>query len=189
MIPSTYGYNYRNNILHVISFGGIAALLFCGSGYHIIFITLTLLFHLIVGAEINYGGSNFGPEFIVTTLTATVIFFGLVSVVGIVAVYIYESNVKLHTSNESNVSMLHGMHEGVLILSNRSSISGQRITFCNQPAGNLINQITERVGKVPNLNGAVLGYDCFEFVQLEISAPKGLLINIKPRSIDQIVMA
>ncbi len=85
--------------------------------------------------------------------------------------------------------MLHGMHEGVLILSNRSSISDvQKITFCNQPAGKLINQITRKVGNVPNLNFAVLSHDCFELVQPENGALKGL-IHIRPRSIDQIVMA
>ncbi len=90
MVPSSYGYDHRNNILHVVTFGGIAMMLLCGSGYHIIFLTLTLLFNLIVGKEVNYGGSNFGPITLITTFAITVIFFGAISVVGILLIYIYE---------------------------------------------------------------------------------------------------
>lgn len=59
MIPNAAGYYYRNVIMHMIVFGVTFIMLFCGSGSEIIVLTLTLFFHLTVGAEVNYGDSEF----------------------------------------------------------------------------------------------------------------------------------
>ena len=59
MIPNAAGYYYRNDMMHMIVFFGIFVLLFCGSGFDIIVISLTLLFHYVVGVEVNYGESEF----------------------------------------------------------------------------------------------------------------------------------
>ena len=55
MIPNAAGYYYRIGLLHLIVFGGITVMLFTGSGFEVIFSSLALLFHFLVGASVNYG--------------------------------------------------------------------------------------------------------------------------------------
>ena len=57
---------------------------------------------------------------------------------GVVFSYITNVNDKLQQSNEQNVKLLNGMHEGVLILSNEQDKQFKTM-FCNKPAFKLIN--------------------------------------------------
>ena len=55
MIPNAGGYYYRIGLFHLIVFGSITVVFFTGSGFEVIFSSLVLLFHFIVGASVNYG--------------------------------------------------------------------------------------------------------------------------------------
>ncbi len=59
MIPNPSGYAHRTDQLHVFAFGVVFGTVFCGRGSDIIVCTLTLLFHMTVGTEVNYGSSDF----------------------------------------------------------------------------------------------------------------------------------
>lgn len=41
MIPNAAGYYYRNGLMHMVVFAGVFGMFFCGSGYELIFISLT----------------------------------------------------------------------------------------------------------------------------------------------------
>ena len=141
MIPNWAGYNSRIGLMHFFVFGLISAVAYCGSGIDIILITLALLFHEIVGKEINYNDSTFDKASVFSTLLITISFFIMLNLAGLLLVYIKETNKKLQGSIESNIRTLNGMNEGVIILSNRTLESPQRIAFCNKPASKLIHQI------------------------------------------------
>ena len=103
MIPNASGYAHRADQLHVFAFGVVFGTLFCGQGSDIIITSLTLLFHQTVGSEVNYGKSNFDQTQILSILILVTSFFLATYSVGLLIVYIKETNRKLHNSNESNI--------------------------------------------------------------------------------------
>ena len=52
--------------------------------------------------------------------------------------YIGDVNRKLHSAYESNVNLLNGMHEGLLILSQSTPNKPSEFLYCNRSAQNLI---------------------------------------------------
>ena len=141
MIPNHAGYSFRDNQMHLFVLGVAFTTLFCGAGKDIIIGTLTLLFHEIVGMRVNYGDGKFDMGDVFSILVVTTSFFIGVNSAGMLLIYIKETNMKLHNTNESNISTLNGMHEGVLILKNHSLNSRARIAYCNKQASELIHRI------------------------------------------------
>lgn len=115
---------------------------FCGAGKDIIIGTLTLLFHEII-VRINYGDGKFDSGEVISILVVVTSFLFAIGSAGILIIYIKETNVKLHNSNESNIKTLNSMHEGVLILKNHSMNARPRIAFCNKQASKLIHSINK----------------------------------------------
>ena len=60
----------------------------------------------------------------------------MISVVGIILLYISQLHRKMKTQNDENVKLLDGMHEGLIILSKRQR---KRVLFSNNPIEKFIN--------------------------------------------------
>ena len=75
MIPNAAGYYFRNGILHLMVFGGVTVMLFTGSGFEVIFSSLAVLFHFIVGASVNYGEPELSSINIAKSVVLSLMFF------------------------------------------------------------------------------------------------------------------
>ena len=63
-------------------------------------------------------------------------FFLATTLLGMIIIYISQLHAQLEFSNEENVKLLDGMHEGLLIF-NREDDEKKQIMFCNSPARKL----------------------------------------------------
>ena len=76
--------------------------------------------------------------FIVTSIFVIFFFFFALALAGIIIIYISQLHAQLKFSNEENVKLLDGMHEGLLIFNRLSSVEEKKkIMFCNSPARKL----------------------------------------------------
>ena len=76
----------------------------------------------------------------------TIAFLIIATIGGMVFVHISEIHEKLHFTNEENIKLLNGMHEGVLILERDPSVEND-VMFCNLPALKLINKFLGKFRK------------------------------------------
>ena len=63
-----------------------------------------------------------------------------------VIVHITEIHERLHFTNEENIKLLNGMHEGVLILRHEARTQND-VMFCNLPALKLVNKFLGKLKK------------------------------------------
>ena len=65
-----------------------------------------------------------------------IMFFFATTLIAMIIIYISQLHAQLEFSNEENVKLLDGMHEGLLIF-NREDDEKKKIMFCNSPARKL----------------------------------------------------
>ena len=111
-------------------------ILYCDEGRQIVFSALSFIwcvfFNMVAyKKEISIGSLASCVMLSLAYLMAAVF-------LGVVISYVTNVNDKLQQSNEQNVKLLNGMHEGVLILSNEQDKKFKTM-FCNRPAYKLIN--------------------------------------------------
>ena len=75
--------------------------------------------------------------FMVTSFFVIFFFFFGLTLTGMIIIYISQLHAQLKFSNEENVKLLDGMHEGLLIFNRGSSAEEKKIMFCNSPARKL----------------------------------------------------
>ena len=76
--------------------------------------------------------------FILTSIFVIFFFFFALALAGIIIIYISQLHAQLKFSNEENVKLLDGMHEGLLIFNRLSRVEEKKkIMFCNSPARKL----------------------------------------------------
>ena len=74
---------------------------------------------------------------VITDILVIVMLFLCVSFFVVTMQYVKQLQISLRVSNESQATMLNGMHEGVLILEAKKmdkSDSDEQVLFCNWPA-------------------------------------------------------
>ena len=84
----------------------------------------------------------------------TFAFLVIITIGGMVIVHITEIHEKLHFTNEENIKLLNGMHEGVLILRHEPGVQND-VMFCNLPALKLVNKFLGKLRKNGTSNGSV----------------------------------
>ena len=113
LIPN-YGNYERDFIGNIMLFSVIFICFYCDEGRQIIFLSLTLAWHIffdMTAYKRTLSLANFA--FAIFTVSG---FFINSTIVGSIVVHISHVHKKLHFSNVENIKLLNGMHEGVLIL-------------------------------------------------------------------------
>lgn len=138
-IPNFGSYKYTDTE-YVTLFTVIFIFVYCDEGKQIITITLTLAWHLYFGLLVAYV-KPFTVGIFVFYLAYIFAFITLVTLVGMIITHISTVNEKLHFTNQENVKLLNGMHEGLLILGSKSNEQEDinSIMFCNRTAQKLIS--------------------------------------------------
>jgi len=85
------------------------------SGYQIIVVSLTCAYCLFFGITVAFDRPMTSGTFLIYLVTTIGVFMVCLTL-GIVLKYVIEVRQKLHTANVSHVKLLHGMHEGLLIV-------------------------------------------------------------------------
>ena len=132
--------NYANYEYTLIGWAMLFAFFFfcfyCDHGMQIICTTLTIAFHIF------YDMAAYNRVISASTIVLSVaIVFGFLitqTICGMVIVHVSQVHEKLHYTNEENMKLLNGMHEGVLILK-QAPDEPMTAIFCNRPAQKLIN--------------------------------------------------
>lgn len=110
------------------------------------------------------------------TATKTLLFLVLIlafffGVIVCTSVIVHISNVheKLRLTNEENMKLLNGMHEGILILA-KTLEQPSAIMFCNRPAHKLIRTFLDpSKDKLSENNAKILGQQSFYPLNLQDS--------------------
>ena len=116
------------------------------SGYQIIVISLTCAYCLYFGLSVAYDRPMTSGTFLVYLMVTFCVVLMCVTL-GIILKYVIEVRHKLRTANVSHVKLLHGMHEGLLIVDQESDLNSKPWLFFNRPASKLINTF---LGKLDN---------------------------------------
>ena len=109
---------------------------YTGKSAQIFFINLFLFITLVV----KLGWVHDLPLSMLSYMTYALFaigFFAMEFMLAMLLFYIAELTKKLQVANFSNIRLLDGMHEGVLIISKTE----KRVMFCNQPAQKLLNGV------------------------------------------------
>lgn len=113
-------------------------LLYCDDRIHIFALTATLAVVLYVPETFVYMKTISEVQIFVNFLI-TMMFFAGATMIAMVLIYISRLHCQLEQTNEQNVSLLNGMHEGVLIFKqNEAKVS--EIMFCNRPVKKLFHR-------------------------------------------------
>ena len=120
------------------------------SGYQIIVVSLTCAYCLFFGISVAYDRPMTSGTFLIYLITTVCVVVCSLSL-GIILKYVIEVRHKLRAANVSHVKLLHGMHEGLLIVEQDSSINSNPWLFFNRPASKLINTFLGKLDS--NLKG------------------------------------
>lgn len=138
--------------------------------------------HLFVGQSLAYNNPPLSVGTAISHIVMIGIFFFFATFIVMVLNYIQEINNKLRLSNLSNVEMLNGMHEGVMILS-KEDTEKAKLLFVNHTARKLIKQFLQ----TPlNSLASVLRKESFKFVSLTDRARVDHNLE-GPRCLEQII--
>ena len=108
-----------------------------GYRYEIIIAVINLVLNLIVGMNVVYV-RPLTQETLIVYMVLTILSMLNASIFNMLLAYLGEVKNKLHFSNLSNINLLNGMHEGLLILSNSTLSEPSRFLYCNSSALKLI---------------------------------------------------
>ena len=99
--------------------------------------TLSLAFHLVF----DFLAYNRDLTVMAVTIGFTLLIMFLIAATTFGMVFLHISDVHglLQFSNEENIKLLNGMHEGILILNKSKEKRLGQVMFCNRPAQKLIN--------------------------------------------------
>ena len=128
----------ENSIIDItMLFVWIGVCQYCDSGRQIICLTVSLAFHLVFDS-LAY---NRDLTVMVVTIGFTCLIGFLIAATTFGMVFLHISDVHglLQFSNEENIKLLNGMHEGILILNKSTEKRLGQVMFCNRPAQKLIN--------------------------------------------------
>ena len=113
-------------------------LFFVHEASSIIMMTFTLAMQMFVGDHIMYN-RGLGIGNILFDITLLAAYFGCLSTTASIISYVKHLQSKLRMSNDSQATMLNGMHEGVLILNqNLDKNDENMVLFCNWPAQKIL---------------------------------------------------
>ena len=98
-----------------------------------VILTISFSVHLNVGITLMYNRSLDGSDVLFNIIMAA---FGFISSLSInmFVNMVAKMNEQKRIANESHVSSMDGMHEGLLILSDATDSDPQQFMFCNKPA-------------------------------------------------------
>ena len=108
---------------------------YCDCRGHIFALVVTLAYIMFVPPTIVYL-QPVTVGFVSISVLVITMFFLATTLVAMVIIYISQLHAQLEFSNEENVKLLDGMHEGLLIF-NREDDEKKQIMFCNSPARKL----------------------------------------------------
>ena len=130
--------NYAKDANSVLLLFSLVYIIFAiGYRYEIIIAGIVLALNLFVGLNVAYERPL---SFQVGTIYIFLTFLCMLNatLVNIVLIYIGEVKKKLTVSNSSNINLLNGMHEGLLILSHTNLNEPSNFLYCNNSAQKLI---------------------------------------------------
>ena len=94
-------------------------MLYCNRGSQIVYSVLALCIHFFITCTVAYLQEP-TVSYIVTNAVLILVAGGLMCLVGMLSIYVMELQSRLFTSNVENLKLLDGMHEGLLILSDKN---------------------------------------------------------------------
>lgn len=98
-------------------------------------LTLTIAFHIFY--DLAAYNRTLSAELFCLGFACVIGYLISVTLFGMVVVHVSQVHEKLHVSNEENMKLLNGMHEGVLILTKNPDEPATAM-FCNRSAQKLI---------------------------------------------------
>lgn len=145
--PSQNGQEY-DEIYYLITFLISFVCFHSDSGCQIIAFSLTFAYCLFFGISVAYDRPLTFKTCLVYTFT-TIGFSITTFVLGIIFKYIIDVRQNLRAANASHIKLLHGMHEGLLIVGHDACLNSNQWLFYNKPVSKLINTF---LGKLDNNN-------------------------------------
>ena len=98
-----------------------------------IILTSSVCVNLFIGTTVLYNRPLDSPTVILYILIAVTSFFAEV-LMNILVIQVAKMNEQRKLANDSHISLLDGMHEGLLILSQETAKTPPSFMFCNRPA-------------------------------------------------------
>ena len=126
----------QSNIQYAMFFGINFVCLYCDEGRQIIAMVATLAWHLFITNYVGYSRELTTISFVVS-VAYVIVFLLCLTLAGMVIIHFSSLHRELLFTNEENVKLLNGMHEGVLIIEN--SDTAKNVFFCNRPALKMIS--------------------------------------------------